>query len=372
MNSAVDEPLFPYMFFARTEAFRSKYSLTQSGMPAADPKLLGETIAIDLSHAGSKSLPELESRVAAHLGVDRSQVLITLGASGAMHLAAAALFRPGVRVVSETPSYEPLRSLPRFFGADARLVERRPDAGWRIDPADVARALAGARTGHVFTTNPNNPTGAKSTAAEMAALAREAAKVGGVLLCCEVYMEYCLASKDRVHAFQVAPNTISMGSLTKAYGLGPLRIGWIVLGDELKSQRKHFEDVLYIDYVDAPTTTLALGVRAFDNLELLRRPIERMQREQKPVLAQWLASTSEVEGEVKELGLTAFPKIRGVADTRALHRHLVAEHEVDVVPGEFFGRAGHIRIGCGLEPKPLAEALDRLAAGVRSFQRRSS
>jgi aspartate/methionine/tyrosine aminotransferase len=357
------------MHFARTEAFRSPFSLTQSGMPAADPVLFGASLPIDFGWASNGALPEVEEKLARHLGVDRSRVLVTLGASSAMHLAALALFRPGVRVAVETPSYEPLRALPAYFGAETALVERRAADAWALDPAAVERALVGARPGHVFLTNPNNPTGGRSSADEIVAFARIAERAGGVLLSCEVYMEYELDPARRVLACNLAPNAMSLGSLTKAYGLGPARVGWIALGEGLAAERARLVDMLYLDYVDPPTIGLRLASRAFDLLEPLREPIRRMEREQKPILRRWLADTAGVEGSMPELGLTAFPKLVDVDDTHAFARHLVAHHGVDVVPGEFFGMAGHLRVGCGLPPKELEQALARVTAGLRSYRK---
>lgn len=364
------QPLFPYMEFARTEAYRSPLSLTSSGMPAADPALFGSNVPVDLGWAGKEALPEVEAKLARYMGVDRSRVVVTLGASSAIHLVATTLFRPGTRVVAEIPSYEPLRALPPYLGAELALLERRPEEGWRVDPSAVGRALAGARRGHVFVTNPNNPTGARSPAAEIVELARLAELAGGVLISCEVYMEYELDPANRTLASLLAPNAISIGSLTKAYGLGALRVGWVVLGEGLAAERKRFVDMQYLNYVDPPTVSLRLAARAFDLLERLREPLRRMERDQKPILRRWLAETPGVDGAAPALGLTSFPRFEGIDDTRAFARHLVAEHGVDVVPGEFFGRAGHLRIGCGLPPRDLEEALVRVAAGARRFRAR--
>src|SRR5688572_3526825 len=101
---------FPYMVFARTRAQLASHCLTQSGMPtppASELELSSPTRAIDAGYAGVQALPDFEARIAGMLGVDPRRVIATLGASGGMHLAAWRFFRPGSRVASETPSYEP-------------------------------------------------------------------------------------------------------------------------------------------------------------------------------------------------------------------------------------------------------------------------
>lgn len=360
---------FPYMVFARERSHRARHNLTQSGMPtAADVDLGTLTPAIDAGYAGGEALPALEREIADSLGVDPRRVIATLGATGGMHLAAWAFFQPGSRVAAETPSYEPVRALPRVFGAETVEVEREAAAGWDLDPARVRRALSGARRGHVFVTNSHNPTGAWLSGPAIAALAREAERAGGVLVSCEVYLEFAPAAA-RAAAFRVAPNGVSIASLTKAYGMGGLRLGWIVLGEGLVEERERILDLAYLTYVDQPTAALRGGLAAFRRREELRARIERVNAECRPRLERWLASTPGVSGVAPKLGLTAFPCIEGVADTHALAENLAARFDVGVVPGEFFGKAGHLRIGCGLEPAALDAALARLTEGLAAFPR---
>jgi aspartate/methionine/tyrosine aminotransferase len=166
----------------------------------------------------------------------------------------------------------------------------------------------------------------------------------------------------------LAPNVISIGSFTKAYGLGALRLGWIALGEGVAEDRARLEDAAFLDYVDPPTPILRLGVRAARQLDRLREPYERLRRESRPILARWLEETPGVEGQAPEHGLICFPRIEGVRDTLALHEYLVREHDVGVVPGEYFGAGGHVRVGYALEPHRLREALERLAAGINAFR----
>jgi aspartate/methionine/tyrosine aminotransferase len=94
-----------------------------------------------------------------------------------------------------------------------------------------------------------------------------------------------------------------------------------------------------------------------------------VRRESRPHLVRWLGTTAGIRATVPAHGLIAFPRVQGVEDTRALARYLAAEHSVDVVPGEFFGRAGHLRVGCGVPEATLAEALARLARGIEAWRR---
>jgi aspartate/methionine/tyrosine aminotransferase len=356
------------MSWAHTSANRTDHPLSQSGMPQADPGFLAELErGVDLDHP-ARHLPALEEAIARRHGVPRERVMVTLGATGGMYQAAARWFRPGTRVVADVPSYEPFRSLPRFFGADLRLVDRRPENAWSLDPADVRAQLArGSGPGHVFLANPNNPTGVLLDARAMKALAAEAARAGGLLVSCDIYMEY-VPRDQAAWAFACAPNAVTIGSLTKAYGLGALRVGWIVLGEGLAAEREHLVDCAYLAYVDPPTASLRSGAAAMSRLDELLRPLRAVEKECRPAWAQWLTTTAGIECTVPDHGIIAFPRIAGVDDTLALCDHLAAKHGVDVVPGEFFGRPGHVRVGCGVSGAKLREGLARLERGIRSFR----
>lgn len=369
MTSA-DGLLFPYMEWAQTESFRSPYCLSQSGMPLPPAEVLGGLESTELlAHATIDALPRLERRIAELFDVDPAAVIVTPGATGAMHLVSQAWFRPGSRVAVETPGYQGLRALPGHLGAEVAELQRRLESAWDIDPAEVARLLHGASPGHVFLTNPHNPSGAVLPEGRLAACAAEAAQVGGILACCEVYMEYA-PNAARRHIAKEAPNGITISSLSKAHGLGPLRLGWMILGEGLMDQRRRLVDLAHLTWIDPPTASLVAGLRALDRLPAVLQPARRAEAESRPHLVRWLAETTGVFGDAGPFGILSFPRLHGVRDTRALASYLAEQHLVDVAPGEFFGLPGHIRVGCGVPEATLTEGLARLSNGLRAWLER--
>ena len=353
------------MVYAHVEATASPWCLSQSGMPVPSVSFL-DGLAVDIGPPTPDALGGFEADVAKLFGVPPERVIATIGASSAMNFCAARYFRPGTRVAAELPSYEPLRVLSEFFGAELRVAARRAEDGWQLDPERLAQTLHGAETGHVFLTNPNNPTGVLMDAKRMAELAAVAQARGGVLVSCEAYAEF-LPPDRRVHAALVAPNGISIGTLTKAYGLGGLRIGWLILGEGLVSEREYLRDLSYLGYVDPPTTSLRVASAALENLPELLQPVRRIEHESRPLWAEWLTNTAGVECTLPEFGIIAFPKLTGIEDTLGFARFLAEDQQVDVVPGEYFGLAGHIRVGCGVPAETLREGLKRLQRGIENW-----
>lgn len=359
---------FPYMHWAHAEGFHSAYCFAQSGVPAPDAALVGEVPGRSLEHPCMDAQPGLEAELARRFGCAPERVIVTPGASAAMLVCAMRLFGPGTRVVTERPSYELLRRLPAFFGAEVLEVNRLLDDEWHLDPARVRSALAPGRgPGHVFVTNAHNPTGAVASEEDVQALAAAAREAGGLLVSCETYMEFA-PNDRRVHAFALAPNALSIGSLTKAWGLGGLRVGWIVLGKGLASLRTELLDMAYLAYVDPPTPSLLLARRALERAEVVRAPAVELEARGRPHLRRWLASAPGVRGTLAPFGITAFPRLEGIEDTRTLTAYLASAHDVDVVAGESFGAPGHIRVSCAVPEATLEAGLERLTEGLQAFR----
>lgn len=354
------------MRFARGPAVAHAASLSQSGMPAADPMHFGAARPLDTEWAGASALPEFTAALARRFGVTPDRLIVTPGTTGALSVTAAALFLAGSTVAVETPSYEPLRVLPLREGARTVEVRRERSRGWRLEPEEVARALHGASRRHVLLTSPHNPSGARCSRDDLSALAEIAAKAGGYLVCNEIYEEF-VEPTERFHAAVHLPNAISLGSLTKAYGLGCLRVGWVLLGSAAMAEREAFEDASFLQYVDLSTPALRAATRALALESELLAPYRAVLAESRPLLARWLASERRVDAHLPAHGIIAFAAVPSAPDTRALAEHLAAREQLAVVPGEHFGAPGHLRLGFGSPPPALSEALARLSRGLDSF-----
>ena len=368
---APENALFPYMFWAHEESFAAPYSLAQSGMPI--PELPGFVLqGLELTgYATMEAQPAFEATVAGLFSARPEQVLATVGASGGMHLAAQHWFR-GRQVFVEAPAYEPFAVLVRRAGGAVLPLERRLEEGWALDPQVVRDHVARASGPvHVFLTNPHNPTGAVSDAATIAAIAEAIEPTGGVLVCCEAYMEYAPRNEDRVHAAVLAPNAVSISTLTKAYGLVALRAGWMLLGEGVLAERAHLVDQHYLTWVDPPTPGLVAGRKALERLPELIAPIREIEATSQPLLHRWLRESASIDAMVPPFGILSFPRVRGVKDTRALAAFLAAEFGVAAVPGEAFGAPGHLRVACGVPEATLVEALVRLEDGIRTWLERA-
>ena len=121
--------------------------------------------------------------------------------------------------------------------------------------------------------------------------------------------------------------------------------------------------------MNAPYIADTIGALAFARRRrLLARTLGILGANQR-VLDRFLASAPRLDRVPPAGGLIAFPRVRGVANTRAFVERAIREHGVLVVPGEFFGAPGHVRIGIGARrPAVLAEGLARLARALDAIK----
>jgi aspartate/methionine/tyrosine aminotransferase len=188
--------------------------------------LPGARDALDFDGRNDDGYPPLLEAVAARYQVAPDQVATAIGTSGANFLACLALLTAGDEVLVETPAYDPLLAAPRTLGARVNRFERRIEDRFAVDPAAVKAALT-ASTRLVILTHPHNPTGGLTSDEALTEIARLADRQGALVLVDEVYLDAAKGCGARP-ATHLAGNIISTNSLTKSYGLAPLRCGWAI------------------------------------------------------------------------------------------------------------------------------------------------
>jgi aspartate/methionine/tyrosine aminotransferase len=348
--------------------------LARSGAPAhsvadvlhmAPPDALDELLGLRLDYddgAGRACLREaVAGSGAARCG---DEALITHGAVEALLLTCAALDLRGRRVLVGTPAYEALLRTPEAVGAQVE-----PVCVWQShnDTLDLSvlhdRVEPGVAA--VLLNSPANPTGAVAEAHELDALARRCAEVGAVLVVDEVAVRTldARATSACTRAAFAGGNVVALGDVSKACGLGGLRVGWLTTASRpLLAAAAALKDLTTVGNA-APSELLATwALRRRDDIVAAVREAARLNLH---TLQHWIASRSSAGLTAPRDGLVALPFLPELATTAAAEQ-LRLTHGVSLVPGELLGLDGYVRIGLGLAPPLFAEALDRLAAALRS------
>jgi aspartate/methionine/tyrosine aminotransferase len=350
-----------YMHFAKLKT-RATYNLASSGVADCSLAELGATMTdFELHGDNAYGYPPLSERIASRFGIDAACVVTAAGCSFANHLAMAALISPGDEVLVEDPTYELLLATLGYLQARIEKFERRPAEGWSLN-ANVIAARITPRTRLVVLTNLHNPSGALASDATIAAIAHKAAKVGAIVLVDEVYRELMFRNGHAETSFNPNNNIIVTSSLTKAYGLSGLRCGWVLAPTAVAERMRRLNDLFA---VLPPHLSERLSVVAFDRLPALRARANTMIDTNRAAYIEILGSHPGLDQVVFDHGTTVFPRLIH-ADADQLFDLLVTKFDTSVVPGRFFGRPDHIRIGLGADPAMTRAGLERLRKALNS------
>jgi len=350
-----------YMNFAKLDT-HAPYNLATSGVADCTLADLGLSLAdLELHGPNAYGYAPLAQVIAARFGVDPACVVVPGGGcSFANHLAMAALLSPGDEVLVEDPTYELLVSTLGYLQADIRRFPLGLETGWRLDPDEVAAHLT-PRTRLVVLTNLHNPSSALADEATIAAVAKAAAKVGAVVLVDEVYRELMFRDGRARTAFAPDGNIVVTSSLTKAYGISGLRCGWVLAPAALAQRMRRLNDLFG---VLPPHVSERMSVVAFSRLDDLRVRANAMIDQNKAAYREFLGDHPRLDQVVFDQGTTVFPRLTH-GDADSLFDLLITRFETSIVPGRFFGRPDHIRVGLGGDPVMTRAGLERLASALR-------
>lgn len=288
--------------------------------------------------------------------VEPEDVLVLAAAEEGIFTFWHALLRPGDHAVVETPCYASALEVARSTGAEVSEWRREPGDGWAHD-LDVLEALLSPRTRALYVNTPHNPTGLgmpRHVFDRVVELCRER---DVVLLCDEVYrgLEHDPAAQLPA-ACDVDERAVSLGSVSKAYGLPGLRLGWLVVRDP--ALREAVTGLkLYTTICSSAPSELLVEVAVRHRKRLIEEARGRVLRNL-PLLDAMLERHRETLSWTRpDAAPIGFARWHGVGSTRAACERVVAETGVLLLPGDVFDRPDHVRFGFGREG--LVEALDR-------------
>jgi aspartate/methionine/tyrosine aminotransferase len=308
----------------------------------------------------------LESQIADAYGpsVAPENVLVTAGATQANFLAAATVLNEqngenqNPTILTEHPSYKPLQASPGGLNATVSSFARE-QTDYRIIPRTLAEAIKDS-TQLVTITNRHNPSGQLTSPETIENIASHTRRNNAYLLVDEVYAPFNLKVKNgKKTAFGGTtaagiPDVLVSNSLTKFFGYGSLRLGWLIGPAEFienaTSTWWHFPSVA------EPSRKLAQCV--FANLEEEIAHSRLRIRENFALLSEFVKSRTDIEGFVPSGSIMAFvfheSEMGGVVAKSALNSGVL------VVPGRFFECPEGFRLALGQEPEIMKEGLDIL------------
>lgn len=362
---------YPFLMERMMSKFEQdvEYNLSESGVhPVSLGELLGDTpdyinhlLSTELNYPHVNGVPELRENIAAlYDGATVENILATVGAAEANYITTRTLLSEGDEIAIMLPNYMQIWGIAKNHGLKVKEFHLREEHGWALDLDELDEVVT-ANIRLIAVCNPNNPTGYILTEAEMDAIIAAAERVGAWILADEVYSGAERLTDERTPSFYGRYNkVIAVGSLSKAYGLPGLRIGWAVAPPETIDEiwARH-------EYTTISATMLSNKLAAIAlSPEVRPRLIQRARdyiREGYSVLQQWMDSHGDTFSLTPpQAAAIAFVRYHLDINSTEFTERLRKEKSVLIVPGDHFGMDHLVRISFGLPHDYLVSALDRI------------
>jgi aspartate/methionine/tyrosine aminotransferase len=342
---------------------RVQHNLSESGVhPMTVRELLepGEHEALldqRLVYTQSNGTEELRTLIAAlYPGAGPQNVVATVGTAEANFISMWRLLDPGDEAILMLPNYMQIWGIVRGLGATVVPFHLREEDDWRPDLDELEKALS-PRTRLIAVCNPNNPTGAILSAAEMDRIAELAGRQGAWIVADEVYRGAERDGTETPSFWGRYDRVLATCGLSKAYGLPGLRIGWVVGPTDTIAELWARKDYLTI----SPSSLCEMLALKALSANVRPRILERTRGILKAnygVLESWVARHAGALRLVPpRAGAIAYLRYAWSVGSTDLIVRLRDEQSVLIVPGDHFGMDGFIRIGIGNEPEDLAAGL---------------
>ncbi len=318
------------------------------------------------SHAGHEGLREL---IVKDTPLKKDDVLITIGAAGALFIIATSLLEKGDELVVVRPNYATNLETPRAIGATLKYIDLRFEEGFALDLHQIEKAITPG-TKYISVTYPHNPTGVCLTDNELRQLIVLAESKGIRLLVDETYRDMVFREPLPL-AVEYSPHVISVSSLSKTYGLPGIRVGWIICRD--KELMETFLAAKEQIYICGPVLEEEIAYRYLQQkdryLPLIRTDI----RQKFDIVKSWMRQQESFEWVEPGGGAVCFPRIRQPerVDIGKFYDILLNKYGTYTGPGHWFDMPRHyMRIGYGWPPRAsLEEGLQSLTKSLLEASR---
>lgn len=289
-------------------------------------------------------------------------VIVTDGATEALHATLLAMLEPNDEVIIPTPAFGLYESIVRVNHAFPVFLDTAR-ADFQIDE-NALRDRVTPATKAIVICSPNNPTGCIFNAASLDAVARVAAEAGIYVICDDVYNRLVYTGGYERFALrhpELREQTVVVDSFSKPWAMTGWRIGWLAADSSLAVQiaKAHQYMVSSAVSFEMPAAAAALSV------------------DPAPMLETYRARRARVLAALEKMGLSVveptgafyvFPSIKGTGLTsEQFCARAIEEAGVGLVPGSCFGSEGYVRLSYCVSDEDLDEGLrrlDRFVAGL--------
>ena len=313
----------------------------------------------------------IETKLRDENGIDvgpGSRIVVTAGGNMAFVNALLAVADPGDEVILQTPYYFNHEMAITMANCRATLVPT--DENYQLRTDLIAEAITD-RTRAVVTISPNNPTGAVYGESSLREVNEICSARGVYHIHDEAYEYFTYGDAKHFSPGSIegsGEHTISLYSLSKAYGFASWRIGWMVIPEHLFEAANKIQDTILIcpPVVSQYAAIGAMRVGA----EYCHSQVDRLALVREMVMSELAALDDCLVVPQADGAFYFFLKLDTGMQSLAVVERLIKDHGVAAIPGDAFGMDNgcYLRVAYGaLRPETVAEGVGRLARGIRGI-----
>ena len=365
------EDFYPFMLEREMSIWEHQveYNLSESGVHPmscldlfdGDEEAIAQLLSTELNYPQTNGTIELREGISRLYNAAMPEnIVVTCGAAQANFTTLLTVMDPGDELLVMLPNYMQIWGAAKNLGIHVKTFSLREETGWLLDVDQLKRSVSG-QTRMIAVCNPNNPTGHILSGEERDAVLEAAESVGAWILADEVY-----AGAEH-NQDEITPSlwgdyerVFAIGSLSKAYALPGLRIGWVVAPDSWADEIWARQDYVTISATMLGNKLAAYALSPEVHPRIIRRTREYVRRGYDN-FADWCQEKGDLISLVPpQAAAIAFVRYNRQVNSSELVRRLINEQSTLVVPGDHFGLDHHLRISYGLPKDYVDQGLERI------------
>ena len=282
---------------------------------------------------------KLTKAIAKQYGVKESRIALTFGAQNSNYLFLEACVESGKKIAIEMPTYTPIYAVAEALHGRPMTFERTRANDFGL-PMDAVKRCVSQDAGAVVITNIHNPSAKQLGDEELKELLEIAAKKDLPVLCDETFREMSYG-KPSSAVCKIAENGVSTCGTSKLWGLGTLRVGWLIGTEEIAEKVSTARE-----YASGhpPARSMSVAIRAVSKKKWFRERALRIARENMNVLKEWLLEEKRLRVRLPDGALMFLAQLPKGVDDEEFATRLFQGYGTAVCPGTYFGAKNSIRV----------------------------
>jgi aspartate/methionine/tyrosine aminotransferase len=348
--------MMPYIKFATENYITAKFNLARSDVEGPRlENLIDKNEVFHLMKNDSYSLmKKLQSILASLYDVENTNIEFTIGVTNSFFTLVQVMKNLGhKRVLCESPAYEPFWLTPRGCDMEVEFLKRKEE-DFTFDLGSLEKKAS--EGDWLWISNPHNPSGKYLTPIEISKLAKTLKKKKAYLFVDEIYHDF-ITRLGEDSAVKFGDNVVISSSLTKTYGLGGLKVGWLIgpkfIIDQATISRLH-------QFMLLPSSSLSVLIPFLDICEKVRQENISKIKKNSEVFHNKLENDRLFFPDFGPIGLY---KLGEKIDDIEFSKNASRRYGLVLAPGSFFNYPGHLRLSCAgdfFNVQKSVEILDNL------------